>query len=247
MQIVGGVRIDARAYLKASGAGLLHLGGVVCILIGYWAPWVGHPAAGLVQNAFDLSEFVKFLPQVKSGSEPVLRWLFFLPLSTVALSLSIWATTEGRLCSSSLGTRWLRLPLVGVGLLLLIILIPPYPYTPDRLLGGEFRERTILALVSWVAFLLTLVGVGGWLTRRWGAVLLALLGLIGAVGPLVQYLSLHDALSALYGRPVAIGWGVWLTVAGMLVVLAGTALGFRPPHAEIAAGGDGRVGGNPAR
>jgi len=193
---------------------------------------VGHPAAGLVQNGFDLSEFVKFLPQVKSGEEPVFRWLFFLPLSTVALSLSIWATAEDQAGSSSPGRHWLRLPLAGVGLLLLIILIPPYPYTPERLLGGDFRTRTILALVSWAAVSLTLAGAARWLTGQWVAVLLALLTLVGTIGSIVQFLSLHDALSAVYGRPIAIGWGVWLMLAGMLIVLAGTGLRFRQASSD---------------
>lgn len=228
MQIIGGVRSKARASVRASGGGLLLLGGVLCTLIGYWAPWVGHPAAGLVQNGFDLSEFVKFLPQVKSGNEPVFRWLFFLPLSTVALSLSMWATTESQFHLSSQRGHWLRLPPVGLGFVLLIILIPPYPYTLDRLLGNEFRSRTILALVSWAAFALTLAGAGRWLTRQWVAVLLTLLTFVGTIGPIVQFLSLHDALSAVYGRPIAMGWGVWLMLAGMLVVLAGTALRSRP-------------------
>jgi len=55
-------------YATVPSAELLLPVGVLCILIGYWAPWVAHPAAGLVQNGFDLSEFVKFLPQVKDGS-----------------------------------------------------------------------------------------------------------------------------------------------------------------------------------
>lgn len=196
--------------------------GLLLILIGYWAPWVAHPAAGLVQNGFDLSEFVKFLPQVKSGSEPMVRWLFFLPLTAVALSFGL--LTNGLPIWRS---HRLRLALVAVSLLLLIILIPPYPYTPDRLLGDEFRARTILALVSWVSFLLTLTGLGRRLPRRWVSILLALLTLVGTASPIVQFLSVRDALSAVYGRPITIGWGVWLMVGGTLAVLGGTALGFQ--------------------
>ena len=110
---------------------------------------------------------------------------------------------------------------------MLTILIPPYPYTPDRLLGDEFRARTILALVSWVTFVLTLTGLGRWLPRRWISILLALLTLVGTVPPIVQFLSVRDALSAVYGRSTTVGWGVWLMIAGTLVLLGGAALGFR--------------------
>jgi len=209
-------------YFTAPSTGLLLLVGVLCILVGYWAPWVAHPAAGLLQNGFDLSEFVKFLPQVKDGSEPMVRWLFFLPLTAVALSFGL-LTHELR----SRRVHWLGLVLVVVSLLLLIILIPPYPYTPDRLLGDELRARTILALVSWVSFLLTLSELGRRLPRRWGSILLALLTLVGTASPIVQFLSVRDALSAVYGRPITIGWGVWLMVGGTLAVLGRTVLGSR--------------------
>jgi len=200
---------------------------MLCILVGYWAPWVGHPAAGLVQNAFDLSEFVKFLPQVRNGDEPLLRWLFFLPLPTVAVSLSLWVIMEGRFYLCSRVTRSLRPGLVVLSLPLLAVLIPPYPYTPARLLGDEFRARTILTVVSWAAFALTLVWLGRWLARRPALILLAVLTLVGTISPMVQFLSLRDELSSVYGRPIIIGWGMWLMLAGMLVVLGGAALGFR--------------------
>jgi len=193
--------------------------GLLLILVGYWAPWVDHPAAGLVQNAFDLSEFVKFMPQVKSGSERVVRWLFFLPLPAVALGLSVLAHAL-----PGPRQRWLRRGLVAVSVVLLIILIPPYPYTLERLLGDEFRARTILVLVSWTAFLLTLAWRGRRLSRRRIASLLTLLTLVGTASPIVQFLSLRDALEAVYGRPITIGWGIWLMVGGVFVLLGGTAL-----------------------
>jgi len=200
----------------------LMLSGLLLILIGYWAPWVAHPAAGLVQNGFDLSEFVKFLPQVKDGSEPVIRWLFFLPLTTVALSFGLLANV-----APIRRAGWLRWLLLAVSLLLLIILIPPYPYTLDRMLGKEFRERTILASISWAAFLLTLTPLGHRLPRQWTPILLGLLTLVGAVSPVAQFLSVRDALSMVYGHPITIGWGVWLMAAGTLAVIAGAVRGIQ--------------------
>lgn len=196
--------------------------GLFLILIGYWAPWVDDPVAGLVQNGFDLTEFVKFMPQVKSGSEPMVRWLLFLPLPTVALGLNLLAHEL-----PSPRQRWLRRGLGVVSLVLLIILIPPYPYTLQRLLGDEFRARTILALVSWAVFLFTLVWRGQWPTGRRMASLLALLTLVGTASPMVQFLSVRDALGAVYGHPITLGWGLWLMVAGELAVLGGTALELR--------------------
>jgi len=196
---------------------IIMLFGLLLILVGYWAPWVDHPAAGLVQNGFDLSEFVKFIPQVRGGSESVVRWVFFLPLPTVALGLSILAhALLGR------NHRWLRRGLVSVSLLLLVILIPPYPYTLGRLLGEEFRARTILLLVSWAAFPFTLAR-RRWPTPAWIAGLLALLTLVGTLAPIAQFLAVRDALKAVYGRPIVIGWGIWVMVGGASLLLGATA------------------------
>jgi len=217
MHVTDAMRAGEVSYQTTTHARFLSLAGVLCILIGYWAPWIAHPAAGLVQNGFDLSEFIKFLPQVKDNSEPLIRWLFFLPLTTMALSMGL--AIYGLLPQTS---SWLRMALGGLALLLLIILIPPYPYTSERLLGGEFRARTIMTVVSWVAFPLTVIWPSRWPSTRGISLLLALLTVAGVVGPIVQYLSLRDVLSIAYGEPVTIGWGVWLMVASMLVVLGDT-------------------------
>ena len=218
--------------------------GLFLILIGYWGPWIAHSAASLVQSGLDLSEFVKFLPQVKDGSEPMYRWLFFLPLTTVALGLGFWATaqpwppmTGDTGDGAHRRTRrqpWMRAALVVLGALLLIILIPPYPFTSERLFGHEFRERTILALGSWLAFLLVLVWLGRRLMRRSAGIALGALTLVGTVSPIVQFLSVSDALGSVYGRPIVIGWGVWMMLVGLLVVLAGAALGLGEADGDIA-------------
>jgi len=193
--------------------------GMLCMLVGYWAPWIAHPAVGLVQNGFDLGEFTQFLPQVKAGDERLIRWLFLLPLTT--MSLSIGLLTSGP--AQRRAHRLRLIPLAG-SLVLLAILTPPYPYTLDRLLGPEFRARTILSLISWIAFPLTLISPGRWMSDRWIVPLTALLTLVGAVGPIAQFLSLYGALSAVYRHPITIGWGTWLMIAGTLPTLGSAAL-----------------------
>ena len=191
--------------------------GVLCTLVGYWAPWITHRSVGLVQNGFDLSEFVKFLPQVKDGSESLVRWFFFLPLATTAFSICLLASWL-----SGASRKWLRLPFMAISLVLLVILIPPYPYSPDRVLGNEFRARTILACITWIACSLIPIWQKPFAYYRWGCPLLVSLSVTGAIGPTLQMWSLHDAVSSAYGSPTVVGWGVWLMVTGMLAVLGST-------------------------
>ena len=48
-------------------------------LVGAFGPWVSHRAAALVLTGQDMAEFVKFLPDVRSGELRVTRELFYLP------------------------------------------------------------------------------------------------------------------------------------------------------------------------
>ena len=79
-----------------------------------------------------------------------------------------------------------------------------------------------------------LAAIGGTLLYRWRSTeahqrlpkavvagLLIVVSLAGAIPPLWQFLSIRSALDSVYGQPIRIGWGVWLMVAGFMVV-AGT-------------------------
>lgn len=41
--------------------------GILLLLTGYFGPWIDHEVAGLVVTGLDLGEYVKFLPEVRSG------------------------------------------------------------------------------------------------------------------------------------------------------------------------------------
>jgi len=61
------------------------------------------------------------------------------------------------------------------------------------------------------------------LTRAAIGVLLIVISLAGVIPPLWQFFSIRSVLDRLYGRPIQVGWGLWLMVAGFLVLAtAGT-------------------------
>src|SRR6188474_2876552 len=68
---------------------------ILLALVGYWAPWLTHPAAALRLNGYELSEWVTFLPGVRDGSLPLSRLLFLLPLACLALLLALAASRPG--------------------------------------------------------------------------------------------------------------------------------------------------------
>jgi len=188
--------------------------GVALVLVGYWGPWVNHKTAALVLSGLDMAEFVKFLPGVQAGAEFMIRELFYLPLLAAAFCLALMGSN--RLWRYPL---WARAVMVIVAIVLVIIVLPPYPFILQALSSDEFRRQFLMG-----AGCLAIVG-GMLLYRRLPraimAALLIVVSLAGAIPPLWQFFSIRDALDRVYGQPIHVGWGLWLTAVGCLVI-AGT-------------------------
>ncbi|MFB0534424.1 MAG: hypothetical protein ACETWR_05530 [Anaerolineae bacterium] len=197
--------------------------GLALAIMGYFRPWVDHKTAALVLTGQDMGEFVKFLPEVRAGTVPMIREFFYLPPFAAALCLILL-----------MASKRLAYPLVVRAVMLLAVLglawamLPPV-WTPQLLLTAEFRKQTVA-----IAFCLLLLIVHPILrylpprrcpehSRREGltAVSMMVLALLGAVPPLWQFLSIREAVNRAYGWPVQVGWGLWVTVLGFLIVVAG--------------------------
>ena len=203
--------------------------GLALAIVGYFGPWVDHKTAALVLTGQDMGEFVKFLPEVRAGTVPMIREFFYLPPFAAALCLILL-----------MASKRLAYPLVVRAVMLLAVLglawamLPPV-WTPQLLLTAEFRKQTVA-----IAFCLLLLVVHPVLrylpprrcpepvacpehSRREGlmAVSMMVLALLGAVPPLWQFFSIREAMNRAYGWPVQVGWGLWVTVLGFLIVVAG--------------------------
>ena len=62
--------------------------GLTLILLGYFLPWLSHPTSGLTLIGLDISEWTKFMPQMRSGELPH-RDLFYLPPITLGALLAL--------------------------------------------------------------------------------------------------------------------------------------------------------------
>ncbi|MEY4221989.1 MAG: hypothetical protein RL334_631 [Chloroflexota bacterium] len=185
--------------------GLLPLG-LALLWAGYFGPWIPHAAAALSLNALDLSEWVTYLPQVRSGALAVGRLNFLAPLSFAIVLSSAWAWQLPR-------TRALLLvPLLGFG-----VLAEPFLL---------YRNEPELQSQMWILFATAGGCVLGAVLRgqRWywaGFALLAAGGLAANSWPL---LLVRPIAGALYGALPGLGWGWGSTQLGAVLLVAGAAL-----------------------
>ena len=198
--------------LDKTGSKTWFLTGVALALIGYWGPWVDHKTAALVLSGLDMAEFVKFLPGVRAGTEPMIRELFYLPPLAAALCLALLGSNRAwrdLLCARTI--------MVVVAIALAVVVLPPYPFVLQALGSDEFRRQFLMATGC-------LAVIGGMLLyRRLSktivAGLLIAISLLGAIPPVWQFLSIRSALDSVYGQPIHIGWGLWLMAVGFLVIV----------------------------
>lgn len=128
--------------------------GVFLIIAGYWGPWVVHASPALTLIGLDLAEYVKFLPEFRSGQLRLWREGFYLPLFATSLTLSLVASRrELRIPRVARGAVWLSaLPIA-------LSMLPP-AWSPPILWAPEFRPQTIAIVASLAAMALFPPGDG---------------------------------------------------------------------------------------
>src|SRR5688572_10598001 len=215
---------------------LFRLAALVLALVGYWSPWLTHAAAALRLNGYELSEWITFLPGVRSGELPLSRLLFLLPLACLALLLSAVATrVPVRLAAPPLGRPTAQPParprsglaaalpatvgpwawaLLLAALVCAFVILPPYPYLLTALSDPEFRAQFFIGCAA----LLGLVIVA-YLPAELKDGLQFLLGLAGLLLGTYALLTLRPAASAVLNAPWPIGLG-WLAMVVGFAALA---------------------------
>lgn len=207
-------------------------------VLGYWLPWLTHPAAALRLNAYELSEWITFLPGVRDGSLSLTRLQFLLPLAGLALLCALVAIRPAqRLALPPLGVAprppaaprtglAALLPLVAgpagwitllAGLVFAFVVLPPYPYLLTAHADPEFQAQLIVALVTVLAFVV-LVYLPGDLNAV-AQIVLALAVIASAVPPL---LAVRPAANEVLGVawPLGLGWPLLLAGLAALAWLA---------------------------
>lgn len=179
---------------------------VTLILVGYLQVWLPHPAAGLTQVGYELGEWVKFIPEIRFGEATFSRNWLYLPPITLGSSLVLW--TVGR-------DGWQAWFMRGLGCLVALLAMPPLGVILNED-SAEWRLRlSWIALVAFVALITPLLAE---IPPRTVFIVLMVLALVGGIVPTVVYLSFRPIISNLLGSPVGIGIGVWLNLAGHIML-----------------------------
>ncbi len=188
----------------------LSLFGVLLVLVGYWRPWIPHKAAGLALTAWDLTEWIKFLPAWRAGTLNIQREAFYLPLIASGLALALVA--------ARLRSRLARWALRVLGGILCLLALPAYELLFTAYRGGEGQGQFFLALAGGALVLLSPL-TRAWPGRLYG-VLLAAIGLIGLGLPLWQLALLRPVVAQVYAEPIGWGIGAILNALGFSLVIA---------------------------
>ncbi len=187
--------------------------GLGLIALGYWEAWLPHPAAGLNILGIDLAEYVKFVPEVRSGQIALRREIFYAPLVSLSFGLVLLATIRRPRLS-----RALRLILLALAIPPALAMLPP-AWTPALLRTPEFRQQSVAILLLLAAILLAP------LWRRflpdWARGLLLLLLAYLPFPAIAAFQRLLPALTALYNQPVAPGSAMFLLGLGAGLLAAG--------------------------
>ncbi|MBF8283446.1 MAG: hypothetical protein HW378_2361 [Anaerolineales bacterium] len=199
------------------------LASLALALIGFWMPWLTHPAAALRLNGYELSEWVTFLPGVRDGSLPFGR---FSPLIPAAALVPLFGIAAARSRSQTTTRRHFRvltlLPnsFFSWGLLLFALLcaatlFPPYEAFVRSDYWPEYQPQFLAVCVALVGLAVSLA-----LPDEVNDILQILLALLG--GGYAAWLTW--TLWAVTAQLFHAGWSIGLGWAAMLAGFAGLAL-----------------------
>ncbi len=175
-------------------------------LAGYWAPWVNHKASALVLTGLDMAEYVKFLPQFRSGELRFMREVFYLPLFLSSISLTLLAS------SASLGyPGWAKVLTIFLAWTMALSMLPP-AWSPPILLQPEFIRQTA-ALIFCLALPLAWPLLKRVPTRALWCFLL-LTSLASSIFPTFYFEKTRPSIASIYAQPLDWGWGIYLMLVG---------------------------------
>jgi len=191
---------------------LLYEIGFTLILVGYLMVWLPQPVAGLSFIGLELGEWVKFLPQVRSGEIAASRNFFYLPPVVLGLMLALrttgWPDRRWR-------TWVMRLVAIIVAMLAFPAVEAILEEGLDQWLGRVLMILLVVVVAALIPLLDRLPGDSGLRVAR--TIILALAA-AGIILPTWAYLEIRPAVAQLLESEVGIGPGVWLSGAGFVLV-----------------------------
>jgi hypothetical protein len=187
--------------------------GFTAILLGYLLVWLPHDVAGLSFIGVEMGEWVKFLPQIRSGEIAANRNLFYVPPITLGLMLAFWTTYWPNI-------RWQTW---AMRLLAVIVALLAFPAVEAILDEGTSEWLARVAMIAVVAVVTILVSLLSRLPQETGLAIgriaMIILALVGLTLPMWAYLAVRPVAAKLLTSEIGIGPGLWFNVIGNLMVL----------------------------
>lgn len=187
--------------------------GLTAVFLGYFVVWLPGPGVGLQLIGIEVGEWIKFL-----GVGASRNWFYLPPIvmgTVLALLAGMWP--NGRI------QTWLAR---GLAIALALLALPAV-----AAIQLEPRSEWLARLVA-IGWVIGVAGLGSVISRRAGDarplwMIIAIVALLGALLPTMQYLAVRPLVEAALHRSLGIGVGVWLNAGGSLLVLAVALLEFR--------------------
>lgn len=177
--------------------------GLTAIFIGYFLVWLPGPGVGLSLIGVELGEWIKFL-----GFGPRRDW-FYAPPIVLGLLLALWTATW-----PNSGRTWLAR---GLAVAVALLAFPSVAAVTAEPRSEWLLRLGLIGVVAVVAVAVALpVARRG---SRWAWAAMAVVALVGAIGPTWHYLAARQVMAAALRQPVGIGPGVWLNALGCLLVV----------------------------
>jgi len=204
---------NTRHNISRVGSWLIAGGLLLTGIGGAFLPWVWRESVALQLTGPGLAEFVKFLPQVRTLQIELDRLHFLSPLFVAMLALPLFAGNKELNLPG--WPRWvMRLTVFPLAL----AAISPV-WKPGVLIAAEFRLQTILAITAIGLAVISPLFKNIPLKILVGAFVVA--GVAAILLPIRQFGLTQPGISEAYNQTVHLGWGWWLTVAGVVLAIVG--------------------------
>lgn len=187
----------------------------ILLLLGHFLPWAAHATSALTQSGHDLAFSTHFTP----GAGVFANAWFFTPAWCAALLLAL-AFTPALTSTVSRWERALWSVVFGGGAMLIASLgFPAYPQVLTALRSPDYRVQFFITLLTMFGVLALFLAPARRMPAQAPALIALACGALALI-PVIGFLAVKPAVEALYGAPVGLGAGWWLTLVTSLLLIA---------------------------
>lgn len=187
----------------------------ILLLIGHFLPWAAHSTSALTQSGHELAFSTHFTP----GAGVFANEWFFVPAWCSALLLALAARSLS--LGERAGVRVLRtIVFGGIALLIASLGFPTYPQVLTAFRSPDYRVQFFVTLLVMAGVLALLLIPSKRMPARAPALIVLACGVLSLI-PVIGFLAVKPAIETLYGAPVGLGIGWWMTFgASVLCIVA---------------------------